>query len=297
MNSFAPVDPSLVDVVLPEDEQGYPDALAAEDREAGVLWDCCGSASRDFPKSLWIEASDRADKARDNDKYNTWPVNYVDRFTNQQPTHECTCHSLRTNFEAARNRARGVIYQDGPKKDYRYPESSEYGSVWFSAMWPYNKANPNIRGGANVRQVMEIVCQYGMMPEKTQPREYGFKHQMPGTMGQGNSNNSSGKWVSVRNMPEGWEETAQWFKPLEVIFPDSWEQALCLVLNGITVSVGRNGHAVPWSFWNADEQMMGYVDSYNVIRYDSLRTVKSSWQGAFAIASVSVPDDWSKPAG
>jgi len=42
---------------------------------------------------------------------------------------------------------------------------------------------------------------------------------------------------------------------------------------------------------------MGYVDSYDVIRYDSLRTVKSAWQGSFSIASVSVPDDWSKPGG
>lgn len=297
MNSFAPVDPSLVDVVLPVDEQGYPEELAAEDREAGVLWDCCGAASRAFPKSLWIEAKDRADKARDNDKHHTWPVNYVDRFTNQQPTHECTCHSLRTNFESSRNKARGVIYQDGPKKDFRYEESAAFGSVWVSPLSVYAEANPRQWGGANVRQVMEIACRRGILPDKIQPRDYGFQHTLQGTTGQGNSNQSHGPWVAVRNFPVGWEETAQWFKPLEVIFPESWEQALCLVLNGITVSVGRNGHAVPWSFWNEQEQMMGYVDSYNVIRYDSLRTVKSAWQGAFAIASVSVPDDWMKPAG
>jgi hypothetical protein len=103
--------------------------------------------------------------------------------------------------------------------------------------------------------------------------------------------------VRLSNFPEGHEETSKNFKPLEVVFPESWEEALCLVLNGVLVSVGRSGHAVPWAFWNEAEQVMGYVDSYDVVRYDSLRTVKSAWQGSFAIVSMTTPDDWDKPAG
>lgn len=296
MNSFDQIDPALIDVVLPEDEQGYPADLAAEDTP-DVLWDVCGSASRSFPQSLWIEPSDWADKARENDKNKTWPMNFVDRYTNQQPTHECTCHSLRTNFEAARNRQRSVIYPDGPKKGFRYPESGEVGSVWVSPLSVYAEANPRQWGGANVRQVMEIACRRGMLPEKIQPHDYGFEHTLQGTTGKGGLNQSSGSWVAVRNFPSGWEETAQWFKPIEVIFPGSWEEAVCLVLNGYVVSVGRDGHAVPWCQWLPDQQAMAYPDSYDVTRYDSLRTVKRAWSGAFAIATVTVPDDWMKPAG
>lgn len=294
MSISDPIDPSLIDVVLAP--SGYPPELAAEDTPDAIR-DACGSASRDFPKSLWIEPKDWADKARDNDKHGTWPLNYVDRYTNQDPTHECTCHSLRANFEGARNRQRGVSYSDGPKKGFRYAESAGVGSVWVSPLSVYLEANPRQWGGANVRQVMEIACRRGMLPEKIQPHDYGFQHTLQGTTGRGNNNQSSGPWVRLSQLPEGWEQTAAKFKPLEVIFPESWEQAVCLVLNGLLVSVGRNGHAIPWAKWDVGQQVMAYPDSYDVTRYDSLRTVKSAWQGSFAIASVTAPDDWSKPAG
>ena len=295
MNSFAPVNPALLDVILPA-PSGYPDELAVQDTMAAVR-DACGAASRDFPSALWIEPKDWPDKAKDNDTYHTWPMNYVDRYTNQDPTHECTCHSLSRNAEGCRNRQRGVNFPDGPKKNYRYVESSEYGSVWLSPLSVYAEANPRQWGGANVRQVMEIACRRGMLPDKIQPHDYGFKHALQGTTGKGGLNQSNGNWVKVSNFPEGWEETAAWFRPNEVIFPGSWEEAVCLVLHGMFVSVGRNGHAVPWGMWNAAENVMAYPDSYDVTRYDSLRTVKGAWSGAFAIASMTAPDDWLKPAG
>lgn len=288
------IDPKLIDV-FPAEHDGYPDDLAAEDTD-DALRDVCGSTAREFPDSLWIEPRDWADKARDNDKYGTWPLNFIDRFTNQHPTHECTCHSLRANMEAARNRARGVIYADGPKEGFRYPDSAAFGSVWLSPLSIYAQANPRRWGGANVRAVLEIAVQTGMLPDATQPKEYGFKHSLVGTSGEGNSNQSGGNWVPVSRFPEGWEETARLFRPLEVIFPASYEQAVCLVLHGMCVSVGRNGHAVPWARWIADERLMAYVDSYDIIRYDSERTARSAWRGSFAIASVTLPDDWSRPA-
>lgn len=293
MNSFAPVNPNLIDVVLPP--SGYPAELAAEDTRDALI-DVCGDAARDFPKELWIEPKDWEEKARQNDADKTWPINYVDRFTNQNPTHECTCHSLRTNAEAARNRQRGIIYADGPKKEQRYEESGK-GSVWLSPLSIYAEANPARWGGANVRQVMEIAVKRGFLPDKIQPHDYGFKHTLTGTSGEGNMNQSGGEWVALKDFPAGWEKTAAWFKPLEVIFAESWEQAVCLVLNGRVNSVGRSGHAVPWSMWNAKEQVMAYVDSYNIVRYDSLSTVKSAWDGSFSIATMTTPDDWSKPAG
>lgn len=297
MNSFAPIDPRLLDVVL-RNHDGYPVEFEAEDTTDAVRG-ACGDASRDFPESMWIEPRRWAEFAREVDRNRTWPVNYIDRYTNQSPTHECTTHSLITNGTGARNRSRGIIFSDGPKKGFRYPESAEFGSVWLSPLSVYAEANPRARGGANVRRVLEIACERGILPEPMQPAEYGFKHTLIGTAGKGNSNQSSGKWVSLGQFPDGWRETAALFKPLEVIFPESWEQAICLILNGLFVSVGRNGHAIPWGslvFEGNNLKAAGYPDSYDLTRYDSLRTIKSAWQGAFAIATMTTPDDWHKPA-
>jgi hypothetical protein len=301
MNSLTPIDPALFDAPSPElanspdGHSGYPEEIAAGDTP-DVLRDVCGAASRDFPDSLWIEPRDWEDKARENDKNKTWPINYLDRFTNQNPTHECTCHSLRANAEACRNRQIALRYADGPKKGQRYDESGKHGSVWLSPLSVYAEANPGQWGGAGVRQVLEIAARRGMLPEKIQPAEYNLKHALQGTTGTGGINQSRGSWVAVRNFPDGWQETAKWFKPLEVIFPASYEQAVCLVLNGYVVSVGRSGHAVPWCRF-LPGQGMEYADSYDVLRYDSLRTVKSAWYWSFSIASMVDPGDWNKPAG
>lgn len=295
MSTFDRVDPKLVDV-LPREHDGYPDHLAAEDTP-DALRDACGNASREFPESLWIEPKNWVEKAAENDRHGTWGMNFIDRYTNQDPTHECTCHSLRANMEAARNRARGVIYADGPRAGYRYDESGEVGSVWLSPLSVYAEANPDRLGGANVRQVLEIAARRGMLPDRVQPREYGFRHAIPGTSGKGNGNQSGGTWVDLTAFPAGWQETARWFRPLEVIFPASYEQAVCCVLHGLVVSVGRNGHAVPWAKWMAGERLMAYPDSYDVTRYDSEKTARKAWKGSFAIASVTLPDLWSRPAG
>jgi len=293
VNSFISIDPSLVDVILPP--SGYTKEMEEEDT-TDVIWDACGSAATDFPSDLWIEPKDWKDKARDNDKYGLWAMNYLDRYTDQRDTHECTTHSLRANFEAARNRMRAASYGDGPKKDFRHPDSARYGSTWMSCASVYAEANPGQWGGANVRRVVEIACRRGMLPDLIQPAEYGFKHQLQGTVGKGNNNQSSGPWVSLSQFPDGWEETAKLFKPVKVIFPSSFEEAVCLVLHGRVVSVGRSKHAVPWAQWMAAEGMLAYPDSYSITRYDSERTAKSAWRGSFAIDTVTAPDDWSQPA-
>jgi hypothetical protein len=300
MNSFLPIHPSLIDAPSPEIATS-PDGQSGLIEDGGdtpdALWDACGNASRRMPDALRVPQRDWAERARENDRNGTWPVNFIDRYTNQSPSHECVYHSLTRAMEGARNRQRGFIFFEGPKKSYRYEESAKAGSVWLSPLSGYSLANPRQWGGANVRQSVERACRDGLLPDKIQPRDYGFKHQLQGTSGKGCNNQSGGGWIAERNFPEGWKETAKHFRAIEVIFPESWEDAVSLVLNGMFVCVGRNGHAIPWGLWNHTEQAMGYPDSYEVTRYDSLRTVKSAWQGSFAIASMTVPDDWSRPAG
>ena len=292
LNLWQPIDPAQVDVVL--DPSGYPAELAAGDT-VDVLRDICGDASRDFPKELWIEPSDWADAVREAEKNKSMAVHYVDRFTNQDPTHECTCHSLRTNFECAWNRTRAASIGP-PVAGERLESSAKFGSLWVSPLSIYAEANPRQWGGAGVRQVLDIALRRGFLPEPIQPREYKFKHTLHGTTGRGGKNQSRGEWVPVTRFPEGWTETAKHIKPDEIIFPDEWEQAVCLVIHGYAYSVGRNGHAIPWTHWSPTNRAMGYVDSYDVIRWDSERTVRSAYSGGFAIATVVGPDDWDNPA-
>jgi hypothetical protein len=295
IDSFAEVDPKLVDVVL-DHKSGYPDECAAQD-SAESLSDVCGDSLIDFPDAWWVENKDREELARENDKNFTWGINSIDRFTNQQPTDECTCHMLRAEAESARNISRGIIFKDGPKKDFRYEESKR-GSVWLSPLSIYAEANPRQYGGASCRQVLEIARRRGFLPEKIQPFDYGFEHTLQGTTGQGNSNQSRGPWVRLRDFPDGWQDTAAWFRPREVIVTTDWEKALCMLIRGRVLGYGRNRHAVPPSFWNVKSNVIGYVDSYNVVRYDSLATFKAACrQGVHCIVSMTTPDDWLKPAG
>lgn len=294
MISTDPIDMTQVDYVH-QAPTGYPDNVAKGDT-LEAMRGAAGDALRSFPASLWVEQRDWAVKSAENDANKTWPINYIDRFTNQNPTDECTCHSERTGFEAARNRARGVIY-GGPVAGKRLEASALYGSVWVAPLSAYAEANPGQRGGAGCRQVLEIVVRRGFLPETIQPAEYGFHHALHGTTGKGGVNQATGPWVPLSKFPEGWRETAANFRVLEVIIPESWEEIVCLVLAGMVVNVGRSGHAIPYSIWLPDKELMGYVDSYDVVRYDSVRTIKSAVGGASAIATVTTPDDWSKPAG
>lgn len=299
INSFAPIPPGQVDC-FGKGHDGYPERFEDDDTP-DQLWDACGDASTKFTAEYWIEPSDWADRARDNDKYGGWAANYVDRFTNQSPTHECTCHSLSRLFESCRNKQRGVIYAEGPKRGYRYAESAEFDSVWVSPLSIYAEANPRQWGGASIRGVLSIATRRGFLPSTKQPRDYGFAHALHDTAGRSDTDNqASGPWTRVSSFPAGWEQTAALLQPQEVIFPESWEQAVCLVLHGLGVGVGRKGHAIPWMVArfnsSGDFAGMDYVDSYQVIRTDSAATVRSAWRGSYAIETVRPPADWEDPA-
>lgn len=288
------INSNLIDVVLDE-PSGYPDECAGEDT-FDALWDAAGDAAREFPKHLFVEPNQWPQVAAENDKNGTWPINWVDRFTNQSPSHECTTHCLRTVAEACRNRQRAIqLGPPVPKKMLDISKTSA--SVWLSCMSIYAEANPGKWGGASVRGVMEIAVRRGFIPDKTQPRDWGFKHTLIGTNGDGNICQSAGPWVAMGKFPDGWNETAKHFRPLEIIIPESWEQIVSLVLNGYAVGVGRSGHSIPYCRWVQDKQMMEYPDSYDLFRYDSPRMIRAAVGSAYAIASFTTPDDWEKPCG
>lgn len=291
------IDARLIDVDLPHDS-GYSFEVSRDDNTEnmkGAVSDA-GGIITDFPNSMWIEPRDWPAVARELLDTRTRAIDYVDRFTNQDPTHECTSHCFRTCFEGARNRQRRIAIGP-PVAGQRLDSSAHSASVWVSPLSVYAEANPGQWGGAGVRQILGIATRRGVLPDKVQPREYGFKHTLHGTCGQGGVNQSHGPWVPLSRFPDGWQETAKHFKPVEYIFPDSWEQTVCLVLNGLLVGVGRNGHSIPYAEWMPDDQVMKYVDSYDVCRFDSISRIKSTVGDSYAIVSTTIPDSWDKPAG
>lgn len=285
---------SQIDVVLSE-PSGYPVEVSREDTREAMMA-ACGDAFKAIPNHLFIPKNERADRARFNTENGLWAMNRIDRYTNQgggrtkdgksaQGTHECTAHGFCYNWTAARNRHRAIIYPDGPKDEFRYPESAKFGSLFPSPMSLYNEANPSIWGGASIKSILNIATRRGLLPDLIQPGGIKFKHAMAGTMGVGNSNQSHGEWVPVRNMPEGWEETAEFLKPDEVYFPSDVDEAICLLLHGYAITVGRNGHCITWGMWDADRNIFPYPDSYDVTRADSYNTARGCAGGGYTVAS------------
>lgn len=299
----------IVDVVLP-DHDGYPDDLAKYDTPEAMR-DAFGETATDFPEELWIEPKDRKERAEMNDEMGLWAGNYIDRYTNQSPTHECTSHALRCVAESCWNRQRRIAL-GGPQDDKRLDISAKSASVWLSCVSIYAEANPREWGGANVQQVCRIAVERGFLPDIVQPRDYGFRHTMCGTRGKGGVNQSGDSnggpypwpgWTSgddFRSYPdhwtdENWRETSKHFRPLECVYPRNTDEFQCLLLHGYGIGIGRSGHSVPIMAMKYDGNRVyyPYFDSYDRTLYDS----RAYYSGAYAILSMTQPDDWDKPAG
>ena len=266
----------------PDVDTGYPDRLAQLDTPEAFA----GLGAREFPDHLFVDPSDWKDVARENDEYKTWPEDYRNRFTNQAPTHECTCHALAQNVEIAWNRQR----------------AGKGSPVWFSPLSVYSEANTRQWGGSTMQRTVGILIDRGILPEHRGPggttdQKDKFEHTLHCTSG--NDSAAGGPWVSLNRFPSGWQKTAKHFRALEVINPRSYEQVISLLLHGIAVSVGRSGHAIPYVqvVWREGTLHAKYADSYNAHRYDSVRMIKSGVGGAYGISTTTIPDDWEKPAG
>jgi hypothetical protein len=275
---------SDLDYVLPNPD-GYGASVAAEDSVETFA----AAGFVDFPDEYWIEPKDWEDYARENDKHKSWADDYSNRFMNQANTHECTCMSLAQIMEIVWNQQRGMVGPD---------------SVYFSPLGTYEEANPRQRGGASIRGVLTLAMRRGMVPEYHGPegpntQRDKFQFTRVGTCGKGNATQSRGAWLPYSQYPAGHQNTSRHFMPLKVINIRSWEQHFCLLLRGRAVGNGRSGHAIPHvkAVKRGGEWVSQYKDSYDVYRYDSIRMVKSGVGASFCVASMTMPDDWKRPAG
>jgi hypothetical protein len=268
----------------PTEDTGYVDPFMEDTSDNLAM---LGDEVRDFPSSLWIEPKDWKTYVADNKLWELDAEAVKQRFTNQgagagiRGTHECTCHSLSQQAEAA------IMAQNGGDPDRR---------IALSQIGIYAIANPGQWGGANVRRVLQIAMQYGFIPERIWGQEDKFDHTLWGTCGKGNANNSRGPWVTPQRNPEyfsGASETRQQIKPTEILNPRSREEMACLVLHRRCVGVGRRGHAVPYNrlVWQPGQRSeaptFAYSDSYDVIRYDTWEAAAASVGSGTCIWSMS----------
>lgn len=287
------IDPKLIDVTLSENS-GYPEHLAVLDTDEAVVR-AFGETGREFPEAFWVEPKDLRARCDENDRLGLWAENYWDRFTNQSPTHECTCHALAAVMEACWNRQRRVNFE-GPVAGKRLDLSAQTGSVWFSCLSVYAEANPRQWGGANVQQVIGIACERGFLPDKIQPRDYGFKHVLQGTCGKGGINQSNGDWIALSKFPAGWQDgTAKHFMPLECVNPKNEQEYDSMLVAGCAIGIGRDNHSVPIGriVFDGNRKLYRYRDSYDLFRYDS----RPYTSGSYSIITCTQPDDYNFPAG
>jgi len=287
------IDRSLIDV-FPSVPTGYIDG---DEDTADNLFAACGESARAFPKEMMVPKSERKAMAEANDRNRTWGLNYLSRFTAQGNSHECAGHAVTRSIEAARNRLRGIIYDEGPRKNFRYTASAK-GDVYLSPLSLYLEANPSQWGGSNIVRNVNIAQRRGVLPDRVQPAEYGLRHTLHGSAGgKESSNQSIGPWVRLRDLPEGFEDTSKHFRPLEIIIIENEDQGISALLHGGVIAYGRSGHAVAVAGWKHAQDIYPYADSYDRVLYDSARTFRSACRGAVCVWTTTQPQDWLKPAG
>lgn len=299
-----PLDPDTIDVTLPEHD-GYPPEAEEQDTDEAVFA-AFGDAGREFPDSFNVPEDEWEERIEEMWAKKLWPINYLDRYSHQGNSDECTCHSLAYACEMVWNRQRRYPHGDGPEANVRLDSSALGSSVWFSPISVYAQANPRQWGGANIQTVIGIAIDRGILPSTIQPKDYQFKHTMVTTCGgHSGTNQEDGSWPGwsssdFRRHPDEWpdrqwRETAINFRPLECVNPRSTSQVVSLLLNGCPVGVGRSGHAVTYACIKRDRGRLyyGYPDSYNVTRWDS----RAAYSGSWSIVSFTSPDDWDNPSG
>lgn len=274
-------DEALLDFVHPE-ETGYSEDVSKHDgieafADAGFI---------DFPSELYVDPKDYDKFAEERDATKTWALDFSNRFTNQSPTHECTTHAFIQGFECTYNMQLGGLF---------YP-------VWVSPLSLYSEANPRVRGGAIVKEIARIALRRGVLPEYNGPNGQGtqrqfFKHTL--NCSAGNSDRDGGPWVALRNFPEGWESTAACFMPDKIINIRYWEEHMSLLFRGYCVPNGRSGHSIPHmrAVKQGGNWYSCYKDSYDILRYDSIRNVRNGVGSAYCIMSVKRPVAPDRPCG
>jgi hypothetical protein len=172
--------------------------------------------------------------------------------------------------------------------------------VWFSPLALYTRITGGRQwGGSSVIDSMYEMIEKGMLPEHDGPegknsQHEKFKHTVHQTAGRTEGWWPTKGWINPRELPDGWEETAEHFRALEVYTVPDREAHASALLHGFCTVNGRNGHSIPHMRLVKDgsRYLSKYKDSYNEFRYDSERL----WGGGYIIRATTTPHNPSNPA-
>jgi len=268
------INPKLIDVEFEFD------GMVSEVTEQELIY----AGAKSFPDEFLVDRSEWSDRIREHEKNKSSADYFSGRFTHQANSHECVCHAAHQAFMCAYNRQLGGLKHD----------------LWFSPLALYTRITGRRRwGGSMVIDSMHEMIERGMIPDHDGPegnlaQRDKFNHTLHQTSGRTEDWWPTSGWVTPRELPEGWQETAKHFRALECFtVPDEEAHASCL-LRGLCVVNGRNGHSIPHMNLVKDDgrYYSRYKDSYNEFRFDS----KSLWGGGYVIRSVTMPDDPGNPS-
>ena len=268
------IDKKLIDVQFTFDGM-LPEPTLDEMHYAGA---------KPFPDKFFIERSEWDDRIREHEKHESSADYFSGRFTHQGSSHECVAHGAQAAFSCAYNRQLGGLEHD----------------VWFSPLALYTRiTNGRQWGGSSVIDSRYEMIEYGMIPDHDGPEgknsQYEkFKHTVHQTAGRSEQWWPTKGWIRPGELPDGWKETAEHFRALEVYTIPNREAHASALLHGFCIVNGRNGHSIPHMKMVKENgrYLSKYKDSYNVFRYDTDRL----WGGGYIIRSTTMPHDPTNPA-
>lgn len=251
-------------------------------------FDLCAAGAITFPDKLRVPRSEWDDRMAEQAKHKSSAFDFSGRWTHQGNSHECVSHAsiqafeIRYNFQLA-----GIEYTF-----YGSPEAL-YTRITGGRQW----------GGSNVNDALRELIARGVIPEHDGPAWLGgkggqakrFKYTVQQTSGRSEDHWPTNGWITEREFAAGWEQTARHFRVLEAFWIPDREAHFSALFHRMPVVNGRSGHSICHVKVTKDgsRYLSMYRDSYNRDLYDS----EGMTGNGYAIASVTMPDDPTKPAG
>ena len=254
------------------------------DATFGATWP---SSLRVFDRSEWADV-----KREQEVNLGTVHVGrlYLDPWNDQSPESSCVYNSAESTWRYCWTR------QLGKRFVMKCSPMSGYGCV-----------TRRRHSGSTMWGAMERLTEVGLLPESSSAMSeapgLSLCHDRAKQLCRHHFHQNT-PFATKDAFPDGWRVTAKHFRVLEWVRLDTREQFASARLHRMPICYGRSGHAICGCDLVQDERrrwLCEYLDSYDRDRGDHgrLYDTERHWStgGAWAAASVVLPDDPTAPAG
>ena len=257
---------------------------SAEDATFGAAWP---DRLQVFRRNEWAD-----EKRRQFENLGTYTPGrlYLEPWNNQTPESSCVYNSAEGGWRYLWNRQLGPAF-----------------GMKCSPMSGYINQTTRRHTGSTMWGAMEWMTEVGLLPEKSS--RYTDAAGLLACHGRSvalcrHTFHQNTPFVQRSALPDGWRSTAKHFRVLEWIRIDTVEQFASALLHRLPIIYGRQRHCILGSDLVQDDRgrwLVEYLDSYGPGRGDNgrLYDTEANWStgGAWAAASVVVPDNPLRPAG